>query len=143
MPILIAILALQQAIYGVKYLEFKTLIGHGSAVISVNFSPDGKTIASASEDNTIKLWSVEDRKLIKTLKGHDSTVISVKFSPDGKTIASASFDNTIKLWNLDLDKLLVEGCDLLQDYLINNPQIAKELQVCKSSQIATQPSNPP
>ncbi|NRB06578.1 MAG: hypothetical protein HRU34_04080 [Richelia sp.] len=58
----------------------------------------------------------------KTLKGHSSEVYSLSFSPDGKTIASASTDNTIKLWNFDLDKLMLEGCDLLHNYLINNPQ---------------------
>ncbi|WP_200817738.1 eIF2A-related protein, partial [Calothrix rhizosoleniae] len=91
---------LHQAIYGVKDIELKTLKGHNSEVYSVSFSPDGKTIASASFDNTIKLWSV-DGKLLKTLRGHSSEVISVSFSPDGKTIASASWDNTIKLWSVD------------------------------------------
>ncbi|MDJ0795978.1 MAG: hypothetical protein QNJ51_03935 [Calothrix sp. MO_167.B12] len=110
----------------------QTFRGHGSSVLSVSFSPDGKTIVSGSDDNTIKLWSTNG-KLIKTFKGHSSAVISVSFSPDGKIIASASADKTIKLWNLDLDKLMVEGCDWLHDYLIKNPQIAEELQVCKRS----------
>jgi tetratricopeptide (TPR) repeat protein len=80
--------------------EHNRLEGHSSYVLSVSFSPDGKTIASASYDNTVKLWNLEGKEL-KTLKGHSSTVTSVSFSPDGKTIASASLDDTVKLWNLE------------------------------------------
>ena len=70
-------------------------------VISVSFSPDGKTLVSGSDDNTIKLWDVETGQEIRTLKGHDSFVTSVNFSPDGKTLVSGSWDKTIKLWNVE------------------------------------------
>ena len=70
------------------------------AVKSVAFSPDGKTLASGSQDKTIKLWDVRSSKNIATLTGHDGDVESVAFSPDGKTLASASDDMTIKLWNV-------------------------------------------
>jgi WD40 repeat protein len=91
----------------------------------VAFSPDGKTLASASGDNTIKLWSV-DGKALNTLKGHGSAVLSVAFSPDGKTLASASRDNTIKLWNLNLTDLLNLGCTWLRDYLTTNPNVSQD-----------------
>ncbi|MBD2196362.1 MULTISPECIES: nSTAND1 domain-containing NTPase [Calothrix] len=94
------IVALQQAVYGVRGIGIKTFKGHRADVYSVSFSPDGKTIASASGDGTIKLWSLEGKEL-KTFKGHSASVYSVSFSPDGKTIASASGDKTIKLWNLE------------------------------------------
>ncbi|MEH2070391.1 MAG: caspase family protein [Nostoc sp.] len=92
-----AVVALRQAIYNMQ--EQNRLEGHSNYIYSVRFSPDGKTIASASADNTVKLWNAVTGKEITTLKGHSNFVGGVAFSPDGKTIASASADNTVKLWN--------------------------------------------
>ncbi|MEG3896098.1 MULTISPECIES: WD40 domain-containing protein [unclassified Microcoleus] len=96
------IAALQQAVSAVK--ERNHLEGHSNSVNSVAFSPDGKTLASASSDNTIKLWNLQSQKPIATLTGHSNEVNSVAFSPDGLTLASASSDHTIKLWNLQSQK---------------------------------------
>ena len=70
----------------------------------MSFSSDGKTLASGSRDNTIKLWNVETGKEIRTLSGHNEGVTSVSFSSDGKTLASGSEDKTIKLWNVETGK---------------------------------------
>ncbi|MDJ0734727.1 MAG: TIR domain-containing protein [Nostocaceae cyanobacterium] len=91
---------LHQAVDGEGFREHNRLNKHKSTVNSIAFSPDGKTIASASDDNTIKLWNLQEGKELKTLRGHKDVVSSVAFTPDGKTIASASNDKTIKLWNL-------------------------------------------
>ncbi len=75
--------------------------GHSDDILSVAFSPDGRIIASGSNDNTIKLWRASDGKLLRILEGHSRIVSSVVFSPDGRTLVSGSFDGTQRVWNVN------------------------------------------
>lgn len=93
-----AIAALQQSVYGVK--EYNRLEGHEATVIDVTFSPDGRFLTSASDDNSVGLWQ-KDGKLLKVLKGHRDRVRGVAWSPDSNLFASASYDGTIRLWQRD------------------------------------------
>lgn len=62
--------------------------GHSMSVLSVAFSPDGKTLASGSADKTIKIWDVANGRAVRTLAGHADGIDSVVFSPEGHTLAS-------------------------------------------------------
>ena len=98
-------------------LPSKTLSGHADRVFAISFSPGGRTIATASADNTIRIWDVESGEVLKILEGHEGDVTAVVFSNRlwastgsplppppplvGGIVASASTDETIKLWNTE------------------------------------------
>ncbi|KAJ4161664.1 uncharacterized protein LMH87_007690 [Akanthomyces muscarius] len=77
----------------------QTLEGHIRSVNATALSRDGKRLASASGDNTIRLWDVAKGTAQRTLKGHTDWVTALAFSRNGKKLASASGDNTIRLWD--------------------------------------------
>ncbi len=70
-------------------------------VLSISFTPDGTTLASARRDGTVMLWDVASGKSIATIEAHEAQVLSVSFSSDGAILASGSSDGTVKLWDTE------------------------------------------
>ncbi len=77
----------------------RTLNGHKDWVQSVAFSPDGKWLASASADRSIKVWDVVTGAPLGTLRGHEGAINALAYSPEGKWLASASDDGSVRLWD--------------------------------------------
>ncbi|CDK26757.1 unnamed protein product [Kuraishia capsulata CBS 1993] len=84
------------------------MTGHQKLVNHVSFSPDGRYIASASFDNSIKLWDARTGKFITSFRGHVASVYQVSWSSDCRLIVSASKDTTLKVWDVNTKKLMVD-----------------------------------
>jgi WD40 repeat protein len=80
--------------------QARALRGHTDAVVAVVYSPDQRTLASASRDGTIRLWRTSDWTLERVLAEHVGWVNAIAFSPDGRWLYSAGDDWTVRRWNL-------------------------------------------
>jgi len=74
-------------------------LGHSLPILALSYSPDGRMLATGSNDNTVKIWDATSRELIRTMEAHTAPVRGVAFSPDGKTLATGDENGDIKLWN--------------------------------------------
>jgi len=109
--------------------------GHVAQVTKISFSPDGKIIASASADGTIRLWQVTDGKEIRIIEGEGYPIWNLIFSRDGQKIISVDDRGFVELWQAeipDLERLRIRGCSWLADYLQNSSYLHEsERNICK------------
>lgn len=102
-------------------LEFSD---HKSAITSLEFSPDNKTFASSSYDNSIRIWNPEDPKQNPiVIEDHDSWVMDISYSSDGTQLVSASNDKTIRLFEINTDILSSRICGKVNRNLTQNEWI--------------------
>ena len=82
-----------------RLVEVKTIHGHNGWVWNLAFSPDGSLLASASADDTVKVWRVGDWRRVHTMY-HDADAMGVAFSPQNRYLASVSLDGTVRIWRV-------------------------------------------
>jgi WD40 repeat protein len=78
--------------------EIYSVAGHTREIRSVAFSPDGKRLATSSDDRTVKIWDAASGQELLTLRGHRAKVVRVAFSADGEWLVSVSTDGTLRIW---------------------------------------------
>lgn len=98
------------------------LSGHTRPVTNLVFSSDGNLLASASEDQSIRIWDMKDGRCLMIFNGHTNAIKSINFNHTNKLLVSTSYDNTIRIWNLVTEKqtyIFRKHCKDIQDAIFS------------------------
>ena len=111
--------------------EVLALPGHTGTIGDITFSANGKYIATASADGTVKLWDAGTGKEFLTLTGHTGWVSGVSFSPDGTRLATSSQDGTVRVYSLQIEDLItLAHSHLTRDFTQAECQQYLHLETC-------------
>lgn len=80
-------------------------LGHSGAVIGLDVSPDGRVLATAGSDRTVRLWDTATQRELRVLIGHTKDLRQVRFAPNGRWLASAGKDATVRVWEVESGRL--------------------------------------
>ncbi len=78
-----------------------TIHAHDQLLVTMALSRDGQWLATAAQDNTIKLWRLPEGHLVRTLTGHTRTILKLVFTPDSKHLLSSAADMTVRMWSIE------------------------------------------
>ena len=106
-----------------KWKQMSETMEHEDFVNSVQFSPDGNYIVTASRDGIVKIWDVMGKQVGETIK-HEGYVNSAQFSPDGNYIVTASMDSTVKIWDAKTGKQM--GETIKHEGYVNSAQFSPD-----------------
>ncbi len=81
--------------------DVRAFSGHTLPFTSLAFSPDGRFLASGSDDTSVRVWALADGSAKSVLLGHTDMVLALAYTPDGRTLASGSQDGTLRLWDVE------------------------------------------
>ena len=113
---------------------YKASLRHDNNLNSYTFSPDNSTIATASDDSSVRLWDVATGTLKATLRGHTADVSSVHFSPDGSILASGSSDGSVLFWEFASVRTVTIAPNMVESAAIGE-QLTFQVRITKGSNI--------
>ncbi len=96
----------REAIGDLVVMPVKTIDAHDLPITTIALSPDGKILATAAKDFTIKLWKLPEGRHIRTLTGHTRNILRLQFTPDSEHLISASADMSVRMWSVKTGKLV-------------------------------------